>query len=213
MLKLLFTSALLATLISAQTSNYYNYNYQNYPVYFDHLYQGRHAGASGAYGGLNGGSTQLNNMLLRSTMRSLLSPAVSPNARTTNTSFVNEWNNRFGYNFLSLEAIQENIGCRARCRRLSESPVCGDNMTRYFNSCDAECDQVTYNTTNLRYSNNCCCMDNQMALTSGSVFCVVTLPFDKSTGTPKMILNSCLLTCLQKNGDNIAQNGDSVVPC
>jgi hypothetical protein len=206
MIKHLFLTSLF--IASMWSQNLYNYNYQNYPVYFDHLYQGRAAQT----GGLQG-STPLNNMLTRSAMRSLLSPAVSPNVQTNNSSFIKEWNNRFGYNFLSIEAIQENIGCRARCRRLDESPVCGDNMTRYFNSCDAECDQVTYGTANLRYNNSCCCLENQMALTSGSVFCVVELPFDKSTGTPKMILNSCMLTCLQKNGQNVAQNSDTVVPC
>ena len=201
---------LLASLFVAATlsqNDYYNYNYQNYPLYYDHLYQGR-----ANRGGPMAGSTPLDNQLLRSTMRSLLRPAVDPNRRTSNTSFLKEWNNRFGYNFMSIEAIQENIGCRARCRRLSESPVCGDNMTRYFNSCDAECDQVTHGTENLRYNNSCCCLDSQMSLTSGNVFCVAALPFNK-TGTPKMILNDCLLTCLQRNGDNVAQENDSVIPC
>ena len=209
MLKVLLSSALLFTVLAAQSnSNHYNYNFQNYPLYFDQLYQGRPA-RSGPFAG----STPLDNMLLRSTMRSLLRPAVDPNRRTSNTSFLKEWNNRFGYNFMGIEAVQENIGCRARCRRLSESPVCGANMTRYFNSCDAECDQVTYGTENLRYNNQCCCLDSQMSLTAGNVFCVAPLPFNKQTDTPKMILNDCLLTCLQKSGDNVAQNNDSVVPC
>lgn len=208
MIKLFLVASLFAAGTLSQ-DNYYNYNYQNYPLYFDHLYQGRPV-----RGSTLSGSTPLDNMLLQSTMRSLLRPAVDPNRRVSRSSFLKEWNDRFGYNFTSIEAVQENIGCRARCRRLSESPVCGENMHRYFNSCDAECDQVTYNTENLRYNNTCCCTDSMMPLTSGNVYCVVELPWIKGTsGAPKMVLNECLLLCLQKNGDSVAQNNDSVVVC
>ena len=207
MLKILLTSALLICLTSAQ-NNYYNYNYQNYPVHFDHLYQGRPANR-----GPLGGNTPMDNMLLQSAMRSLIRPGVDPNRRTSRTSFLKEWNQRFGYNFMSIEAVQENIGCRARCRRLSESPVCGDNKTRYFNSCDAECDQVGYNTSNLRYNNSCCCYDNQMSLASGAVYCVVDSTFVKATSQPFMVVNSCLLECLTKRGDSLAQDNHKVISC
>lgn len=208
MQKILLTTALLCALASAQTP-YYRYNYQNYPLHFDALYQGRPP-SRGPYGG----NTPLDNMMLQSVMRSLLAPGVDPNRRVTRTNFLKEWNNRFGYNFMSLEAVQENIGCRARCRRLSESPVCGDNKTRYFNSCDAECDQVTSNTSNLRYNNTCCCYDNQMALTAMKVFCVVGPTWKKGTGTlPNMIVNSCLYECLTKMGHSLTQGSDVVRPC
>ena len=207
MSKILLITTLFCSVAWAQT-NYYNYNYQNYPVHFDQLYHGRPANR-----GPLGGNTPMDNMLLQSAMRSLMNPGVDPNRRTSRTSFLKEWNTRFGYNFMSLEAVQENIGCRARCRRLSESAVCGDNKTRYFNTCDAECDQVTYNTENLRYNNTCCCFDNQMSLASGNVFCVVSLPFNKNTQAPKMIVNSCLLECLTKNGHSLAQDNHTVMPC
>lgn len=209
MIKYLVLASLFMAGMFSQTTSSYNYNFQNYPVYFDHLYHGRHATNNSA-----SGQSGLNNMLTQSALTSLLNPAVSTNVRSNNVNFMNEWNNRFGYNFLSLEAVQENIGCRARCRRLSESPVCGDNMTRYFNSCDAECDQVTYGTGNLRYNNQCCCLDSQMSLESSEVYCVSDQTnFDKSIHTPKMILNECLLICLQKNGDSVTQNSDSIFGC
>ena len=208
MSKLLLVSSLFIWTALAQ-NNYYNYNYQNYPVHFDHLYQGRPANR-----GPLGGNTPMDNMLLQSAMRSLIRPGVDPNRRTSRTSFLKEWNQRFGYNFMSIEAVQENIGCRARCRRLSESAVCGDNKTRYFNSCDAECDQVTYNTSMLRYNNTCCCTDDQMSLTTGSVTCVVSgTTFDKATQQPLMVVNSCLHECLTKSGDSLAQDNHSIFPC
>lgn len=208
MQKLILICSILTISVVSQTQ-YYNYNYQNYPVHFDQLYQGRPAN-----GGAFGNNTPMDQMLLQSAMRSLIKPGVSPNQRVSRSSFLNEWNSRFGYNFMSLEAVQENIGCRARCRRMSSSPVCGDNMTRYFNSCDAECDQVSYGTENLRYNNRCCCTDDMMALTSSSLYCVVTLPWTKGgADAPKMIMNHCMMNCLQKNGDSIAQDNDSIVGC
>lgn len=211
MQKILLTIALFCALVSSQTQ-YYRYNYQNYPLHFDSLYQGRPANR-GPYGG----NTPLDNMMMQSALRSLLNPGVSPNRRVSRTNFLKEWNTRFGYNFMSLEAVQENIGCRARCRRISESAVCGDNKTRYFNSCDAECDQITYNTSMLRYNNVCCCNDNQMSLLTSDIFCVVAPTWVKGTTTaglgPKMIVNGCLLECLTKMGHSLAQGSDVVRPC
>ena len=208
MLKIFLTLALISLPLSAQ-NQYYNYNFQNYPVHFDQLYHGR-----AASGGAFGNNSPMDQMLLQSAMRSLIKPGVSPNQRVSKTSFLNEWNSRFGYNFMSLEAVQENIGCRARCRRMSSSPVCGDNMTRYFNSCDAECDQVTYGTSNLRYNNRCCCTDNMMALTSGNLYCVVNMPWTKASATPPfLVVNYCIMNCLQRSGDSLAQGSHSVVGC
>jgi len=207
MSKLLLISSLLIWTTLAQ-NNYYSYNYQNYPVQFDHLYHGRPANR-----GPLGGNTPMDNMLLQSAMRSLMKPGVDPNRRTSSTSFLKEWNQRFGYNFMSIEAIQENIGCRARCRRLTESPVCGDNKTRYFNSCDAECDQVTYNTNLLRYNKSCCCYDDQMSLLTGKVSCVVENSSDRRGTAPFMIVNKCLHECLTKRGHSLAQDNHIVVNC
>jgi hypothetical protein len=158
----------------------------------------------------------MQNQLTASAMRSLLNPASDPNLRSHGgkTNFTKQWNQEFGYNFLGIEAIQENIGCRARCRRLSEEPVCGVNMTRYFNSCDAECDQVEYNSTDLRYGNTCCCKDHEMSLTAGKVYCIAEPDWLRSSGiAPKLILNACLMVCLEKSGDSVAQNGDIAHPC
>lgn len=210
MQKFILATALLCVSVSAQTQQY-SYNFQRYPFDFNSLYHGRPAQRSSSPYENN---SALNNLLAQSALRSLLNPGVSPNRRVSRSNFLKEWNNRFGYNFMSLEAVQENIGCRARCRRLTESPVCGDNKTRYFNSCDAECDQVKYNTNTLRYNNTCCCDDNQMLLTTGNVFCVVDTSWVKgATPGPKMILSSCLLECLTKMGDSITQNGDVIRPC
>jgi len=187
-----------------------NYNYQNYPVYFDDLYHGRPRNRG------PGNHGPLDNQLTRSAMRSLLNPAQGPNVRTHSGQFdfKKQWNKEFGYNFLGIEAIQENIGCRARCRRLSEEPVCGENMTRYFNSCDAECDQVTYNTDDLRYNKTCCCKDNEMSLAAGMVHCIAKFDWVRGSGEPpKMILNTCLMNCLEKSGDKVAQDNDMVHPC
>lgn len=206
--KVLLTTALLFAFASAQTE-YYRYNYQNYPVSFDALYHGRPASR-----GPFGGNTPLDNMLLQSVMRSLINPGVDPNRRVSRSNFLKEWNNRFGYNFMSLEAIQENIGCRARCRRVTESPVCGSNKTRYFNTCDAECDQVISSISLLRYNNTCCCNDDQMSLVSGRVFCVIESGWTKASNEPpKMIVNSCLYECLTKMGHSLAQNSDVVRGC
>ena len=115
---------------------------------------------------------------------------------------------------MTLDAVRENIACRAKCRSLTEAPVCGTNMTRYFNKCDAECDLVTYSTDNLRYNKRCCCSSDMMSLDSGKVYCVVQLPWAKGNGTPpKMVVNGCILNCLQKSGDKIAQGTNSLVGC
>lgn len=190
----------------------YKYNFQNYPVHFDHLYRGKpRSAATPGFGG------PMKNQLLHSAMRSLLNPATDPGTRSGSTkdNFRKEWNKEFGYSFINIEAVQENIGCRARCRRLDENPVCGvNNMTRYFNSCDAECDQEEYSTTTLRYNNVCCCQDSEMSLLAGKVFCVAETGWTKGSNTPpKMIINKCLFVCLEKKGHSIAQNGDRIYGC
>lgn len=157
-----------------------------------------------------------NNLLLQSVLQSLLGQASTQAATQTVSpvSFLDQWNAKFGYNFMSLESVRQNISCRARCRSLTESPVCGVNMTRYFNSCDAECDQVTYSTDNLKYNKRCCCSSDMMSLVAGNVYCVVQLPWVKgSTSLPKMVVNGCILNCLQKSGNMITQGTDSVVGC
>ena len=221
MSKLLILICLFSAPLIAQENSYY-YNYQNYPTHFGQIYNGHGGhgghggqGMGGGYGGNPyGGNTSLNNVLLRSVMGSLVRPGVSPNNRTSKNDFLKLWNQRFGYNFLSLEAVQENIGCRARCRRMSHSPVCGANRTRYFNSCDAQCDQVTYETSTLRYNKMCCCDDNSMDLTAGNVMCVVDNTYHPVTNNAvKMILNRCMYMCLEAHGDKVAQNSDMVVSC
>ena len=114
MQKLILICSILTVSVFSQ---YYNYNYQNYPVHFDQLYHGQ-----AASGGAFGNNSPMDQMLLQSAMRSLIKPGVSPNQRVSKTSFLNEWNNRFGYNFMSLEAVQENIGCRACLLYTSPSP-------------------------------------------------------------------------------------------
>lgn len=224
---LVFSLFCVSTLSWAQG---YKYNYLNYPVQFNQLNHGTpsqgghghthkhtHKGQTTQVNGQGpfGGNSLMKNQLTKSVLRSLLTPATNPNPTSGisgNKSFSDQWNQEFGYNFLNIEAVQENVGCRAKCRRMDESPVCGDNMTRYFNSCDAECDQVKYNTVDLRYNKMCCCKENMMTLNSGSVFCVVPANWVK-TVPPNMVVNECLLVCLQKKGDMIAQGSDMIVPC
>lgn len=209
-MKLILLASLLAASTVATTPGY-NYNFQNYPLYYDDLYHGRPRRGGGPFGG---GESPLSNQLTRSALRSLMRPAVDPNVRNHGMgSYRSEWNKELGYDFLNLEAFQENIGCRARCRRLSEEPVCGDNMTRYFNSCDAECDQVTYNSTNLRYNKMCCCDESWLSLHSGNVFCVAEVGWVKGNTPPKMIINQCLLVCLEKFGEKVNQENDQIYPC
>lgn len=209
MLRFILTLSILSSLTYCWAKQQV-YNYQNYPLHFDDLYHGRPRNR-GPYGG-----TPMENQLTASAMRSLLKPARGPNVRLNGgkTNFTKQWNKEFGYNFLGIEAVQENIGCRARCQKLSEDPVCGENMTRYFNSCDAECDQVKYNSKDLRYDNTCCCKDYQMSLKAGKVHCIADQDWKRKSGiAPKMILNDCLMVCLEKFGDKVAQNGDKVHSC
>lgn len=206
----LVSCVLLVTGVFSVASSY-KYNFQNYPLHFDALYHGkpRNRGPPG-HGG------PMENQLIRSAMRSLLNPATGPGVRSGSRkdNFTKEWNKEFGYNFINIEAVQENVGCRARCRKMDENPVCGSNMTRYFNSCDAECDQVKYTTNNLRYNNACCCYDSEMTLEASKVYCVAERGWTKSSSViPKMIINKCLFVCLEKNGNKIAQNNDKVYPC
>jgi len=190
----------------------YNYNYQNYPLHFDDLYHGSRQHGNSPFGG----DSIMNNQLTKSALRSLINPAHSPGVHgglNPKGSFTKQWNQELGYNFINHEAGQENVGCRARCLKMTESPVCGSNMTRYFNSCDAECDQVTYGTDMLKYNNMCCCLKESMSLDIGKLYCVVEKQWNKLTTVPKMIVNECLMVCLERKGMKLNQDDDKVVPC
>lgn len=189
----------------------YNYNYQNYPVHFNDLFHG-----PGPDQGPFGGDSIMNNQLIKSAMRSLINPAKSPGAHKglgPNASFRNQWNKELGYSFLNHSAGQENIGCRARCLKMEESPVCGSNMTRYYNSCDAECDQVTYGTSMLRYNNMCCCDEDSLSLKIGHLHCIVKSGFNKNNNRPKLIVNKCMYQCLEKKGESLVQENYTAIPC
>ena len=200
-LALVFTSTLCVT---------YNYNYQLYDLFQHQLRQGPAHPASP----FGASTSPMNAAAIQLALKSLLSPSVSPNTSVSSTNFLKSWNSEFGYNFASLGAVQENIGCRARCQRLSEVPVCGDtNFVRYYNACDAECDQETYNTSNLRYNNNCCCTDASLSLDKGDLVCISDSLSELGDSHLKMVLNQCLAKCLTQNGDKLEQDNDFSVPC
>jgi hypothetical protein len=141
-------------------------------------------------------------------LKSLISPTASPNDTFASSGdFVNLWNTKFGYNLTSIGAIQENIGCRTRCLRLTESPVCGSNGTRYFNSCDAECDQVTYGTANLRYNNKCCCNDDDVNMTVNNLHCYTV------GGTMTMVVTRCMMKCLNMDAAGSPTSSGSWAVC
>ena len=176
----------------------YNYNYQIYPLHFSDFHYANaqannhsHAGGHSIYGSTN---PQISQSMLDLILRSLVNPAASPNNTVSSTGdFVKLWNSQFGYNFTSIGAIQENIGCRARCLRLDESPVCGVNGTRYFNSCDAECDQISYSTDNLRYNDKCCCSDSEISVAAGELFC---LRDSVTVASYYLSVTKCMMKCL-----------------
>ena len=175
----------------------YNYNYQIYPLHFSDFHYANaqannhsHAGGHSIYGSTN---PQISQSMLDLILRSLVNPAASPNNTVSSTGdFVKLWNSQFGYNFTSIGAIQENIGCRARCLRLDESPVCGVNGTRYFNSCDAECDQISYSKDNLRYNNKCCCSDDEISTKVDNLSCLQ----NDNTKDIYLSVTSCMMKCL-----------------
>ena len=173
------------------------YNYQIFPVNSADFHYANaqsnahsHAGGHSVYGSTN---PQISQSMLDLILRSLVNPAASPNNTVSSTGdFVKLWNSQFGYNFTSIGAIQENIGCRARCLRLDESPVCGVNGTRYFNSCDAECDQISYSKDNLRYNNKCCCSDDEISAKIYSLACLI----DSVNGDYYLNVTRCMMKCL-----------------
>ena len=185
-------------------STFAQYNYQNYPVQFSSLHNVYpvQSHPNNIYG--SSGTQQNQQAMMELVLKSIAAPNVSLNDTVNNTTdFVNMWNTQFGYNFSSIGTIQENIGCRARCLRLDEKPVCGSNGFRYFNSCDAECDQVTHNTTNLRYNKKCCCDDIEVVETNGSLMCLRTT----AGGTSFLTVTQCMYKCLRMD-DSSAYGSD-----
>lgn len=189
----------------------YQYGYQTYPDTIQHSHPYGHPGAYP----VPAPTVDMTQLI----MSSMIDPAQNPGHHLKGRDFLKSWNERYGYNMVELGAVQENIACRTKCRRLESSPVCGDyNKIRYFNSCDAECDQVTYNTNNLRYNNKCCCSEDELSLEQGDLVCVSRNNGDTSVGTTgntvlKLILNQCMANCLTQNGVSLAQNDDYVFPC
>ena len=186
----------------------YQYNYQLYPSHQGGNTQAgyhSHVGGHSIYGGTN---TQTSQSMLDLILKSLISPTASPNDTFSSSGdFVNLWNTKFGYNLSSIGAIQENIGCRTRCLRLSESPVCGTNGTRYFNSCDAECDQVSYGTGNLRYNNKCCCDDTEVQLSMNTLSCYTV------NSQQLMVVTQCMMKCLNMDAAGSPTSSGSWLTC
>lgn len=185
----------------------YQYGYQTYPDRTQHSHPYGHPGAT-PVPGPNSDMSQL-------IMSSLLNPAANPSSNLKGSDFLKAWNEQYGYSMTELGAVQENIACRTKCRRMEQEPVCGDyNMTRYFNSCDAECDQVTFNKVNLRYDDKCCCTEAMMSLEVGNLVCVAEKGNISSNSDLKLVLNQCLANCLTKTGDELNQRDiDEVVSC
>lgn len=197
---------LLITALCATIKTNYTYSYQAYPDRVAHSHPFGHAGAY---------PTPYPNSTMQSLlMASLLNPAAYPlNTGTTNTNFQKAWNDHLGNDLVNNGAIQQNLSCRAECRRQAESPVCGSNMTRYFNECDAQCDQITYSTENLRYNDRCCCDEDDLSLAQGNLTCVLATANDFTNVSTRLIVNRCLANCLTQNGDSLAQGSDIVSPC
>lgn len=202
----MLTRLLIITALCAPLSAFYSYGYQTYPDRTAHSHPFGHPGANP--------TPYPNQTMQQILMASLLNPAPHPQQTGTfNTNFQKAWQGHMGNDMINQGAIQQNVSCRADCRRQSEDRTCGSNMTLYFNECDAQCDEVTYSTENLRYNSQCCCTDEQMSLDQGKLTCVLATQNDYSTASLRLVLNQCLTRCLTLNGDSLAQDNDMVSPC
>lgn len=145
----------------------------------------------------------MQNLLLAINNASTTASATPTNA---SDSFKNQWNAYFGHNLTEVDATAGNIGCRGRCQKLTSAPVCGTNGIRYFNACDAQCDGISYNTTDLRFNNKCCCPAADLSITGDKRICIVKAGSSTLVNTNVfMVMSKCMYNCLSKSGDSVTQ--------